>query len=170
MSAVNQVEIERKYIIELPCIEVLSRIDGYCRTEIVQTYLKSEDGVTRRVRKRSYPDGTAYTETSKIRLDKISSSEREREISEEEYLALLEDIKPGTRPIEKTRHSFPYGNITVEIDVYPEWERSCIMETELECREATPALPPFIKILREVTGELEYSNASMSCTFPNEII
>lgn len=166
----NLIEIERKYIIELPCFESLSSLSGYCCTEIVQTYLKSGEGETRRVRKRSYPDRTVYTETMKKRLDKMSSSECEREISEEEYLSLLEDIKPGTHPIKKTRHSFPYGRITVEIDVYPEWERSCIMETELECREATPPLPPFIKILREVTGELEYSNASMSCAFPNEII
>lgn len=164
----RQVEIERKYIIEMPDMARLREISGYEVTEIVQTYLLSEEGVTRRVRKRSYPERTEYTETVKIRIDKMSAEEREREISKEEYSELLKEMKPGTRPIKKHRHSFPFGDITVEIDVYPEWERSCIMETELVSCVDAPPLPPFIRIIREVTGERGYSNADMAHAFPKE--
>lgn len=166
----NQVEIERKYIIEMPDMTELSKLAGYCRSEITQTYLLSKPGEARRVRERRYCDASVYTETVKVRIDKMSSEEREREITESEYRELLCEMKSGTKPIKKTRHSFPYGEITVEIDVYPEWERSCIMETELPSRDATPTLPPFIKILREVTGERGYSNADMAASFPREII
>ena len=166
----NQVEIERKYIIKMPDIDAISKQPGYSHSEIVQTYLAGGAGEVRRVRERSYPHGTVYTETVKVRIDKISSEEREREISESEYRELLLDIKPGTRAIKKTRHTFPYGEITVEIDVYAEWERSCIMEIELPGREYIPKIPSFIKILCEVTGEWKYSNAAMAAAFPSEII
>ena len=164
----KQVEIERKYIIAMPSVDSLSACPDYTKTEIEQIYLSGDARVTHRIRKRCYPDRTVYTETKKIRLDKMSADEREREITGEEYQCLKKDMKPDTRPIKKTRHSFTYGDITAEIDIYPEWERCAIMETELKSREENPALPPFIRILREVTGEWEYSNAGMAHAFPSE--
>ena len=78
------VEIERKYVIRLPRLELLREQEGYNVSEIRQTYLESPSGVTHRVRMRSYPDRVVYTETKKVRIDRISSFEDEREISESE--------------------------------------------------------------------------------------
>lgn len=164
------IEIERKYIIQMPEVSMLASFDGYTESEIVQTYLSSEPGVTRRVRKRSFPDRTRYYETRKTRIDTISSVEEEGEISLEEYESLLPLIKDGTRPILKKRYTFVYKNQVFEIDVYPEWQRSAIMETELSSRDASPEIPEFIKIICEVTGNKAYSNASMSRLFPAEVI
>ena len=164
------VEIERKYIIEMPDIEAISMHEGYTESEIVQTYLYSAPGVTRRVRKRSFDDVTKYYETRKTRIDRMSSIEEEGEISESEYDSMLSLIKEGTRPILKKRYTFIYKSQVFEIDIYPEWQRSAIMETELTSRDDNPEMPEFIKILREVTGDNTYSNASMSRAFPPEII
>ena len=78
------IEIERKFVIALPETEEMSSRDGYTSSEIEQTYLVSEPHVTRRVRARRYADRTVYTETKKVRIDKISSYEDEREIDEVE--------------------------------------------------------------------------------------
>ena len=164
------VEIERKYVILLPSTEILRAQEGYTVSEIRQTYLKSEPGVTHRVRMRSYADRTVYTETRKTRIDRMSSFEDEREISREEYGLLLELRHPDTVTLTKTRHTFLYLGKTFEIDVYPEWQRSCIMETELESREESVGMPDFIRVLTEVTGDKKYSNASMSHSFPAELI
>jgi len=43
------------------------------------------------------------------------------------------------------------------------------METELPSEDTNTDIPPFIKIIKEVTGIKAYSNASMSRAFPNEI-
>lgn len=169
MSAVG-IEIERKYIILMPDTEMLSSLEGYTESEIVQTYLSSPPGVTRRVRKRSFSDITRYYETGKTRIDNMSSVEEEGEISADEYEKLLAEILDGTRPILKKRYTFIYKEQVFEIDIYPEWQRSAIMETELPSRDADPEIPYFIKILREVTGDKAYSNASMSRVFPREII
>lgn len=162
------IEIEKKYVIEMPSIAALSELDGYTKSEITQTYLLSHPHVTHRVRRREFADGVVYTETKKVRIDKISSYEDEREITEAEYLELLALSDPSASPVEKTRHTIPLGGLTLEIDVYPAWKQCCIMEIELPSREALPTIPSYIKILLDVTGDKRYSNASMARSFPPE--
>lgn len=166
----NQTEIERKFIINMPDLEKLSLMDGYDKSEIEQTYLSSSPAVTHRVRARKHNDRIDFTETKKVRIDKMSAFEDEREISEAEYLDRLKNIKDGTRMLHKTRYVFLHADRLFEIDVYPEWRRSAIMEIELSSREESIDFPPVIRIIREVTGMREYSNAAMSEHFPDEIL
>lgn len=162
------VEIERKYIIKMPDINLLRGLSSYTESRILQIYLPSEKGETRRIRRREYIDRTVCTETKKVRIDHMSSTETEREISPDEFDILAKNIKEGTNPINKTRFTFKYEGQTFEIDVYPEWKRTAIMETELDSREKQVKIPAFLEIVREVTGEKAYSNASMSRIFPEE--
>ena len=164
------IEIERKLVIAMPDVSALSAIDGYSASDIEQTYLTSAPHVTRRVRARSYSDHTVYTETKKVRIDKMSAFEDEREITESEYAAMLQEIAPGTVTLHKTRHTFPCFGRTVEIDIYPNWNRTCILEVELKSEDEELILPDFIRVIKEVTGDRRYSNASMSREFPTELI
>lgn len=164
------IEIEKKYIIEMPDISLLMKNGEYTVSQITQIYLPSEKGETRRIRRRKYQDRAEYTETRKIRIDKMSATEIEREITEKDFLELSCMPLENTSPIVKTRHTFRYMNQTFEIDVYPSWEKSCIMETELEDRESIVEFPDFINIIKEVTGDKAYTNASMSRHFPKEEI
>ncbi len=166
----KQIEIERKYVIKMPDFDLLRQERGYTESEILQIYIESQEGVTHRIRKRSYKGLTVYTETKKSRIDFISSIEEENEISEERFAELSEKIKTGTAPIIKTRHTFLYNENTFEIDVYQNRKGSAVMETELENREAAPEMPPFIEIIKEVTGDYRYSNAAMAADFPKEIV
>ena len=164
------VEIERKFVIEMPDFAALSKLLGYSSSDIDQTYLSSAQTVTRRVRARRFADRTVYTETKKVRIDKMSAYEDERELDRVEYEALLAEIMPGTVTLKKTRHTFNCMGRTFEIDVYPNWQKSCILEVELDSREAELEMPSFIRVIREVTGEKGYSNAAMSRRFPEELI
>lgn len=164
------IEIERKFVIAMPEPEALSSRDGYTSSDIDQTYLVSEPHVTRRVRARSYGDRTVYTETKKVRIDKSSAYEDERTLTEAEYLSLLSEIVPGTVTLRKTRHTFTYKGRVFEVDVYPEWKRSCILEVELERADEVIEMPDFIDVIDEVTGDKRYSNAAMSREFPKELI
>ena len=166
----NQIEIERKYVIVKPNPNLIRAESDYTESRIVQIYLESSSGVTHRIRSRKYSDRTEYTENVKTRIDEMSSREEEREISEDEFASLSKKIKGGTVPIIKTRCTFFYKGVTVEIDLYPNWERSAILETELENRSSVAELPPYIEIVKEVTGDFNYSNASMSRKFPEELI
>ena len=162
------IEIERKYIIELPDMDLLRRLDKYSKSEILQIYLNSDIAVTHRIRRREFQNEIVYTETKKQRIDKMSAREDEREITENEFKQLCGNIKQGTRPINKVRHTFCYLGKIFEIDVYPEWESTCILETELTSRGETVLFPDFIHVVEEVTGNPLYSNAGMSRLFPTE--
>lgn len=164
-----EIEIEKKYIIEMPDVSDMRACADYTLSRITQTYLDCLPGITHRVRMREYDNGRVeFTETVKRRIDRMSSYEDEREITSAEYEALLEKIKRGTKSLYKLRHTFVYFSQLFEIDVYPEWKNTCIMETELRAEDATVEMPPFIRIIEDVTGQREYSNAAMSASFPEE--
>ena len=165
----TQVEIERKYIIKMPEISDMAKMPEYTSSEITQIYLESPASLTHRIRSRTYRERTVYTETVKVRIDQMSASETEREISAERFAELSENIANGSRTLRKVRHTFRYENHTVEIDIYPEWQNTAVLEVELSSRGECVSLPDFIKILKEVTGDKRYSNASMSRTFPEEL-
>ena len=169
MNSEPNIEIERKYIIKKPDASDMASCEGYSSSDIVQIYLASPRGVTHRIRSRTYSDGIRYYETTKIRIDKMSSHEYEREIEKCEFETLSLKIAEESRPIIKTRHSFDYLGQTFEVDVYPEWEHTAVMETELASRDTEVLFPDFIRALAEVTGDKRYSNAQMSRSFPEEM-
>lgn len=175
MSAANNkdgIETERKYLIRRPTDEELSAIPGIEITEIVQTYLKTlENGALRRVRKRgSVRMGYTYTYTEKIHISFGSRIEREREISEEEYLRLLIDADPACRTIEKHRCVFEYEGQLFELDIYPFSDEYASLEIELDDINTRVSLPDYITVLKDVTGDKRYCNSSLAASgrFPDD--
>ena len=63
----SNLEIERKYIIAMPDIEEMQKMESYCKSEILQIYLPSKNDETHRIRRRIYSDKTVCTETVKVR-------------------------------------------------------------------------------------------------------
>ena len=100
----------------------------------------------------------------------MSCFEDECEIDENTYKSLSLEIKKGTSPIYKVRHTFIFNSQLFEVDIYPRWHDTCILETELSSRDSEIDFPDFVEIVRDVTGVREYSNASMSRTFPKETV
>ena len=164
----TEIETERKFIILMPDISKLADFKDYRADAIEQIYLPAEEGRTHRIRSRRTSDGVIYTETEKIRISKSSAIEKEGEITEERFLSLRKEMLYGTAVINKTRHSFEYRGQVFEIDIYPEWKRTAIMEAELPDENASFEVPSEIKIVREVTGDRNYSNAGMARVFPPE--
>lgn len=162
----SHIETERKYVISMPDVPTLERQEGYFRRDIEQIYLTSAPDVTSRIRRSESNGACTYFRTDKRRISAMSAIEDEREITGEEYSALRENIACGSRPVIKTRHTFIFSGATFEIDIYPEWQTAAILETELPDEAATVTFPSFIKVIKEVTGDRRYSNASMSRAFP----
>ena len=128
----SPLEIERKFLIRYPEVSWLADRQGSRCAELTQTYLRSDGHGSRRVRSWTESGKTVWYETSKRMVTDITREEIEREISEEEYLALLKEADPARHPIRKTRWCLPYEGHTLEIDLYPFWERQAVLECELE--------------------------------------
>lgn len=162
------IETERKFLIDMPDLSVLQRQKGYRKSRIEQIYLSDMHGVTHRIRKRKTGRKTVYTETVKTRISSMSAVEEEREISAEAYAVLKQKRDKKKRIVYKTRYLFYIGEQSYEMDVYPQKNRSCILETEIPSEECEVLLPDFLHILREVTGDRRYSNASLAGEFPSD--
>ena len=163
------IEIERKFVIKMPNVSTLRSMSDYTVSEITQTYLVSDsDGVTERVRRREYADGVRFYHTVKRRIDGMSCAEDEREITSDEYADLLCRRDESSHPIEKQRHTFSFGDFTVEIDMYRGWDNIAVLEVELPSREVMPPLPDFIDVLFDATGNFAFSNARLAEHFPSE--
>ena len=54
------------------------------------------------------------------------------------------------------------------MDVYPFWERTAILETELSDPTHHAEIPPFLTVIREVTGERAYTNRNLARRIPPE--
>lgn len=151
-------EIERKFLIEYPNLDLLEKLPNCQKVEIIQTYLNSNNDEEMRIRQRGTNSTFTYTKTIKKSVSDIKRIEREKRISKDEYLRLLMNADTNKKPIRKTRYCLMYKNQYYEIDVYPNWKDKAIMEIELQNEKQEYKLPNFIKVVKEVTGDKEYSN------------
>ena len=156
-------EIERKYIIRKPLM-----LNALERADMVQTYLLSTAG-TRRVREVKKSGVKKYYFTEKRRKNHLTCIENEREIDEIEYKTLLLQADPARNAIIKSRYFYPFEGLTFEIDVYPFWEKQCVMEVELGAEDQSFCVPPDIEIIKEVTADKAYKNVSLAKAVPEEI-
>ncbi len=163
----EQLEIERKYLIRMPAAALLSRLP---KSEIEQTYILTPEGGRERVRRRVFADRTEYTHTVKQRLSDMTRLEREEEIGEDEYRSLLLRADPSRRAVCKTRCIYEYEGQPFEIDLFPFWEDRALMELELHSEDDSLRFPPGIEIIREVTSERRYTNAAIAREIPREQI
>lgn len=155
-------EIERKYLIEYPDIKWLENHPSCQRIEIIQTYLNSASGEEVRVRQRGIDGDYIYFQTIKRRVSDVKRVEIERRLSQAEYLKLLMEADTTRRQIRKTRYCLTYENQYFEIDIYPFWNDRAIAEIELSDENTDITFPEQIKVIKEVTDEDAYKNASLA--------
>lgn len=164
MSVVNAVlgepvpmEIERKYLIEMPDVDTLFK-NGAVTTHIVQVYLKSKDNVERRIRMREADGGHTFYYTEKTAVSGMERMEKERRISAEEYFDLLREADTALHTVVKDRYCFTYSNQYFELDMYQDNSTSAILEIELTDKADTVDLPPWLTVIKDVTEDDYYKN------------
>lgn len=155
-------EIERKYLIEYPDIKWLESNPACQRIEIIQTYLNSTAGEEVRVRQRGIDGNYIYYQTIKRKVSDMKRVEIERRLSQAEYLKLLMLADTTKRQIRKTRYCLTYENQYFEIDVYPFWSDKAIAEIELSDENTEIVFPKQIKVMKEVTDDDSFKNASLA--------
>lgn len=159
-------EIERKFLIEYPSKEILDNLDYSSKTDIIQTYLKSNDpNVEKRVRQRGTKEsGYSFYYTEKMPISNIERVEKEKKISMRQYVSYLVDADTTLHQIYKTRYCFLYENQYFEMDLYPFSDKYAIIEIELQNKDDEIKLPNFLKVIKEVTNDNDFKNHSLAKT------
>ena len=159
-------EIERKYLIAYPDLKWLERLPNCRKVDIIQTYLRAPEGDELRVRQRGENGSYIYFKACKRRLSDETRVELEERLNQDEYLRLLMDADPARRPIRKTRYCLTWEGQYFAIDVYPFWQDKAILEIELREEGQEIRFPREIKVIREVTADPAYKNASLALRDP----
>lgn len=131
---------------------------------ITQDYLFAPDEKgERRVRARADDGGTAYTYGIKQYVSAGVRTEREEMIPDREYRTLLTLRDPSKLTIKKRRICFFWGEQFFELDSLQE-ERTGVnfMEAERTDRSPELVLPPFVKVIANVTDDKRFSNAQVA--------
>lgn len=138
-------EIERKFLVkELP------DLSGVKSSEIMQGYISILPEV--RVRKLD----NKYYRTEKGE-GMVAREEREWEITTEEAEKMLSEVK--TNLIEKTRYYLPYGDYTIELDIYKgKFDGLVVCEIEFSTIEDANAFVPPTWFGEDISEKKEYRN------------
>ena len=155
-------EVERKFLIEYPDVAWLESMPNCQKIEIIQTYLYCSRDEEVRVRQRGFDGHYIYFQTTKRRVSDIKRVEIERRLTEREYVRLLMNADTSRRQIRKDRYCLTYENQYFEIDVYPFWTDKAIAEIELSDENAEIRCPDEIRVIKEVTDDDAYKNASLA--------
>ncbi len=166
----SPLEIERKYLIEMPDINLLESLPNCESLDIIQTYLQSNNNEETRVRQRGKKGNYIYTVTTKRYISDGERFEFERKITEREYVELLTNADTTMHQIRKTRYCLVENNKYFEIDIYPFAKQTAICEIELLNKNETFEMPSFIKIIKEVTNDKRFSNYAFAKQIPSEMI
>ncbi len=158
----DPLEIERKFAIhnfaeaQLPPHTV--------KSEIIQHYLMSEDGVTERVRARRYGHQWVFTHTIKSFVQAGVAVERERIVTKPQYEDLMVRVVRDRAVIHKYRYCFVYMNHHFELDVFLSGKRKgqAMLEVEVGSLDEVLLRPPFLYIGEERTHDSAASNYAMT--------
>ena len=156
------VETERKYLISMPDLEELRKKYDCTTVDIIQTYLESDGDTERRVRQRGINGNYTFYYTEKQKVSELSRTEREKKISEAEYLKLLMEADTSLHQIKKQRTCFVSDGTYFELDTYPFWNDKAILEVELTNEADEVKIPKQLNIIKEVTDDDRYKNISLA--------
>lgn len=150
---------ERKYL-----VEVTGQLPETIDSDILQTYLVSEPGAEIRLRRRSWPSGKVVNvHNTKKRTAPGEQIETERQVENALYESLLQQADPYRQSISKLRQSFIWKGQYFELDTYRgPLKGLVILETKGIADAEDVNFPPFIRVIKEITGNKEYYNYNLA--------
>lgn len=150
---------ERKYI-----VTVTGEIPGTIDSHITQTYLVSDPDSEVRLRRRQWANGnTVNVHTTKKKIGTNRQVETERQVSNALYESLLMQADPYRHTINKYRKSFIWKGQYFELDTYEgQLKGLVILETKGITDTENVNFPPFIKVVRDITGNKDYYNYNLA--------
>ena len=150
---------ERKYIVELTG----NLPEDSIQSEITQTYLTGEPDAEIRLRKRCWGQKQVYVHTAKKKISEQEELVTERQINNSLYEMMLGLSDPQRNTIHKLRSSFIWKGQYFEVDTYQgQLEGLVILETKGIVEGEPVKFPPFLKVVKDVTGNEEYYNYTLA--------
>ncbi len=145
-------------------VELIGEMPECSESLITQTYLVAEPGCEVRLRRREWSGGKVVNlHRSKKRISDSEVIETERQVDNNLYEQMLQQADPYRATIRKKRQSLIWKGQFFEIDTFLSPVNDLIMmETKGLTEKESVNLPPFIKVLEDVTGNSKYLNYNIA--------
>ncbi len=174
LGAPESLEIERKFLVEAVTPE--KAIPVFFRSSLIEQYYidipekeKFDDvaGKTRIRKETGEDESSVYCLAQKKNISDKVRNEREVRITREDFKGLLKFRTQDMDSIVKKRCYFVWRHRYFMLDVffhpYRVYKRGlCLLEAELLDENDEVDFPPFLKVVKEVTGDSEYNNFAIA--------
>ena len=167
----ENIEMERKFIVDYDNSFIQHLREHFPKQEIVQYYIKTNTRTVMRLRKiTKQNDDVEYFLTVKFNIpdsEHQTCYEVENKISKGMYESLVKTDEPGfiINAISKTRYYFSHDNHMFEIDVFDNSKHGLLILIEVEFeKDDVVVIPDYLKNLpgfREVTNDPQYFNCNL---------
>ena len=150
---------KRKFLVQMPDLDLLREKYGALAFEMMQTYLcVTQPGVERRIRQQENGENYLYFYTEKHVMPDGVKWVTEKPISEKQYIHYLMEGDDALHSVRKKKYRFFHGDCKFELDVYPFSADQAVL---FMYGDNAP-IPPEITVLREVTGDPAYKNRQLA--------
>lgn len=152
------IEEERKYM-----VEISGELPECTESIITQTYLVGDPGVEIRLRRREWAGKFVNILTTKTKVSQTEELVTERQIANNLYESMLQQADPYRHTIHKLRKSFIWKGQYFELDSYQgALDGLVILETKgIRCHEDVK-FPPFLRVIKDITGNKDYYNYTLA--------
>ena len=162
LGEVPPTQSERKFLIRYADAKTVAAYRPIEQT-ITQSYLVEKDkGTMRRARKVQSRGNIAYYAIEKQQVSAVERIERERMLTQKEYLRILNDVDPEYGSVTKHRLCFQYEGQYMTVDTYACSPDLAILDVQLQNKGDEAHIPPELEIVREVTEDKRYDGPMLS--------
>ncbi len=154
----QSIEEERKYI-----VEIVGELPECIESTITQTYLVAAPGYVVRIRKRVTHVVVRNIHATSRPKKATEELVTERHLSNNLYETMLQQADPYRETIVKNRKSFIWTGQFFELDTYISPVKDLlILETKGIASHDDLKLPPFLRIVEDITGNTNYFNRNLA--------
>ena len=130
--------------------------------QIEETFLTTSVGDCNVLHKVGKNDSYTYSHEMRFQL-KGEKIQKKRQITAREYIQLLDSRDANKREVKKTKQCFIYESKYFMVETFLNTEPfPSILRVETTAQNSGKKLPPFLNVVREVTGEKSYETWFMA--------
>jgi hypothetical protein len=146
----------------------VDKVPDYVHVEqfdVVEVFLRSEEGCESKIRKRGQHGSYTYVHSLRIRGNDNYKHELKKPITARDFNILYQQKNENKRPLTKIRKCFIYIQQLYVIDSVelPNKKTIHLLRFDTQAKDEKEVhIPPFLKVLKEVSDDREYSSFMMA--------
>jgi len=154
------VEVFRKYLVELndDVLQQVLKENNCTQTHIYEQFLKSEEGMEKRIRRRIKNGTTRYYYSEAKVLSSNKRYKTDRILSERQYHSYSPEINKDLNPIDKDRYSFLKDSHFYKLDIFSFDKSKALLSIQVPLGDEEVRIPLYFKVIKEVSDDPSYKN------------